>query len=159
MLGYSRAPVTVRDRPIGGPIPSQWRTAKHQPWTGSDGFPAADGWYAPTTTWHEQQEEARPRLRPMLRDAYERGCGKRLERPAAPPPGAETRSGGRRGSPRSGDAGNVPGLQPLRPAWGTRLVHPDPEAIVPVTKAKGAARVGGCAGPPPESLEFWLRDR
>lgn len=29
--------------------------------------------------FREQQEEARPRLRPLLRDAYERGATSRLE--------------------------------------------------------------------------------
>ncbi|GAA0494611.1 gamma-glutamyltransferase [Streptomyces olivaceiscleroticus] len=45
-------PVLFRNGPAKKPR-KQWRTAKHQPWAGSDGFPAADGWYAPTTTWRE----------------------------------------------------------------------------------------------------------
>ncbi|BCM65665.1 hypothetical protein EASAB2608_00999 [Streptomyces sp. EAS-AB2608] len=45
-------PVLFRNGPADKPK-RQWRTNKHEPWTGSDGFPAADGWYAPTTTWRE----------------------------------------------------------------------------------------------------------
>ncbi|MCZ4102280.1 gamma-glutamyltransferase [Streptomyces sp. H39-C1] len=45
-------PVLFRNEPAKKPK-RQWRTAKHKPWTGSDGFPAVDGWYAPTTTWRE----------------------------------------------------------------------------------------------------------
>ncbi|MFD4923098.1 gamma-glutamyltransferase [Streptomyces goshikiensis] len=45
-------PVLFRNGPADKPR-RKWRTAKHHPWTGSDGFPAADGWYAPTTTWRE----------------------------------------------------------------------------------------------------------
>ncbi|MHC5701998.1 hypothetical protein OTC26_011160 [Streptomyces tirandamycinicus] len=45
-------PVLFRNGPADKPK-RQWRTNKHKPWTGSDGFPAADGWYAPTTTWRE----------------------------------------------------------------------------------------------------------
>lgn len=45
-------PVLFRNGPADKPR-RQWRTAKHLPWAGSDGFPAADGWYAPTTTWRE----------------------------------------------------------------------------------------------------------
>jgi hypothetical protein len=45
-------PVLFRNGPAKKPR-RQWRTAKHKVWNGSDGFPAADGWYAPTTTWRE----------------------------------------------------------------------------------------------------------
>lgn len=45
-------PVLFRNGPANKPR-RQWRTAEHQPWAGSNGFPAADGWYAPTTTWRE----------------------------------------------------------------------------------------------------------
>ncbi|MFF7152980.1 gamma-glutamyltransferase [Streptomyces jietaisiensis] len=45
-------PVLFRNGPAKKPR-RQWRTAKHKAWAGSDGFPAADGWYAPTTTWRE----------------------------------------------------------------------------------------------------------
>ncbi|MET9105025.1 gamma-glutamyltransferase [Streptomyces zhihengii] len=45
-------PVLFRSGPARKPR-RQWRTAKHTAWTGSDGFPAVDGWYAPTTTWRE----------------------------------------------------------------------------------------------------------
>lgn len=45
-------PVLFRNGPAKKPR-RQWRTAKHKVWTRSDGFPAADGWYAPTTTWRE----------------------------------------------------------------------------------------------------------
>ncbi|MFK0160868.1 gamma-glutamyltransferase [Streptomyces sp. NPDC090493] len=45
-------PVLFRNRPAKKPR-RQWRTAKHKAWVGSGGFPAADGWYAPTTTWRE----------------------------------------------------------------------------------------------------------
>ena len=39
-------PVLLRNGPAKKPR-RQWRTAKHKAWAGSDGFPAADGWYAP----------------------------------------------------------------------------------------------------------------
>ncbi|ROP44154.1 gamma-glutamyltransferase [Streptomyces sp. PanSC9] len=45
-------PVLFRNGPAKKPR-RQWRTAQHKAWTGSDGFPATDGWYAPTTTWRE----------------------------------------------------------------------------------------------------------
>ncbi|MFJ6635770.1 gamma-glutamyltransferase [Streptomyces sp. NPDC091376] len=45
-------PVLFRNGPADKPK-RQWRTNKHKPWTESDGSPAADGWYAPTTTWRE----------------------------------------------------------------------------------------------------------
>ncbi|MGW5476346.1 gamma-glutamyltransferase [Streptomyces sp. NPDC004008] len=45
-------PVLFRNGPANKPR-RQWRTAEHQPWAGANGFPEADGWYAPTTTWRE----------------------------------------------------------------------------------------------------------
>ncbi|MET9956433.1 gamma-glutamyltransferase [Streptomyces sp. NPDC006339] len=45
-------PVLFRNGPTDKPK-RQWRTAEHKAWTGSDGLPATDGWYAPTTTWRE----------------------------------------------------------------------------------------------------------
>jgi hypothetical protein len=45
-------PVPFRDGPEKKPR-RQWRTAKHKVWTGSDGFPDVEGWYAPITTWRE----------------------------------------------------------------------------------------------------------
>lgn len=45
-------PVLFRNEPAKKPR-RQWRTAKHKAWAGSYGFPPADGWYAPTTTWRE----------------------------------------------------------------------------------------------------------
>ncbi|MEV7556463.1 gamma-glutamyltransferase [Streptomyces sp. NPDC089795] len=45
-------PVLFRDGPADTPR-TKWRTAKHAPWTTPDSFPAADGWYAPHTTWRE----------------------------------------------------------------------------------------------------------
>ncbi|GAA2292088.1 hypothetical protein GCM10010415_75090 [Streptomyces atrovirens] len=45
-------PVLFRNRPANKPK-RQWRTAKHEAWSASDGFPVTDGWYAPTTTWRE----------------------------------------------------------------------------------------------------------
>ncbi len=45
-------PVLFRNGPAKKPR-RQWRTAEHKVWTGTGGFPAADGWYAPTTTWRE----------------------------------------------------------------------------------------------------------
>ncbi|MEH0442008.1 gamma-glutamyltransferase [Streptomyces scabiei] len=45
-------PVLFRNGPAKKPR-RQWRTAQHTAWTGSNGFPAANGWYAPTTTWRE----------------------------------------------------------------------------------------------------------
>lgn len=45
-------PVLFRNGPANKPK-RQWRTAKHEAWSASDGFPATDGWYAPTTTWRE----------------------------------------------------------------------------------------------------------
>ncbi|GAA1278548.1 hypothetical protein [Streptomyces aureus] len=45
-------PALFRNGPADKPK-RQWRTNKHKAWAGSDGFPAADGWYAPTTTWRE----------------------------------------------------------------------------------------------------------
>ncbi|GLP67167.1 hypothetical protein TUSST3_37890 [Streptomyces sp. TUS-ST3] len=38
--------------------PAQWlrcvrQAARHKAWTGSEGFPVADGWYEATTTWRE----------------------------------------------------------------------------------------------------------
>ncbi|MCX5230897.1 gamma-glutamyltransferase [Streptomyces sp. NBC_00233] len=45
-------PVLFRNGPADKPK-RQWRTAEHKVWAGSDGFPVADGWYAPTTTWRE----------------------------------------------------------------------------------------------------------
>lgn len=45
-------PVLFRNEPAKKPR-RQWRTAKHKVWGEVDGFPAADGWYAPTTTWRE----------------------------------------------------------------------------------------------------------
>lgn len=45
-------PVLFRNGPANKPK-RQWRTAEHEAWSASGGFPAADGWYAPTTTWRE----------------------------------------------------------------------------------------------------------
>ncbi|MGC5240879.1 MULTISPECIES: gamma-glutamyltransferase [Streptomyces] len=45
-------PVLFRDGPADKPR-RQWRTAKHETWAGPGGFPATNGWYAPTTTWRE----------------------------------------------------------------------------------------------------------
>ncbi|MCC2275594.1 gamma-glutamyltransferase [Streptomyces sp. ET3-23] len=45
-------PVLIRDGPAKRPH-QQWRTAKAEPWTSPGAFPAADGWYLPTTTWRE----------------------------------------------------------------------------------------------------------
>ncbi|MEO3891406.1 hypothetical protein [Nonomuraea sp. B5E05] len=45
-------PVLFRNGPARKPR-RQWRTSKHQPWAGSHGIPATDGWYVSTTTWRE----------------------------------------------------------------------------------------------------------
>ncbi|MFJ8134155.1 gamma-glutamyltransferase [Streptomyces hydrogenans] len=45
-------PVLFRNGPANKPK-KQWRTTEHKPWSATDGFPKAAGWYAPTTTWRE----------------------------------------------------------------------------------------------------------
>ncbi|MFE1961322.1 hypothetical protein [Streptomyces sp. NPDC059479] len=55
-------PVLFRNGPAKKPR-RQWRTAKHTARAKVDGFPAADGWYAPTTTWKE-----------IIKAATEAGC-------------------------------------------------------------------------------------
>ncbi|MEU4234260.1 hypothetical protein AB0F17_59140 [Nonomuraea sp. NPDC026600] len=45
-------PVLFRNGPARKPT-RQWRTAKHELWARSGGFPAIDGWYVSTTTWRE----------------------------------------------------------------------------------------------------------
>ncbi|MFF3556123.1 gamma-glutamyltransferase [Streptomyces tsukubensis] len=49
-------PVLFRDGP-GGRTREQWRRTDHAEWTGT-GFPPADGWYLPTTTWREIMKSA-----------------------------------------------------------------------------------------------------
>lgn len=45
-------PVKFRDSPSARPF-KQWRTSKPSPWPSTAAFPAANGWYLPTTTWRE----------------------------------------------------------------------------------------------------------
>ncbi|MEU1591267.1 gamma-glutamyltransferase [Streptomyces sp. NPDC005708] len=45
-------PVLFRDGPAKRPY-KKWRTAAHSAWLSPGAFPAANGWYLPTTTWRD----------------------------------------------------------------------------------------------------------